>query len=303
MGVYRRGFVLLFCAFFVPSIRLRQKSRFFTKVCVFSCARAFYNVAMVVYIEYALAENFLVDCFLLYLACFTARRKIPLRRLVFAALIGAVGAVVFPLLPIAAFWAYPLKFLGGAGLCFLASGKEKFWRVCPCFFTYSFALAGALFAFASFQAQAGGYFLSQTGATIVVCGGGLFTAVCVAVVKKCRIRKAVLRHTYDCTAIVCGREAKTTGFLDSGNMAFYKGVAVCFISPDLAYDLREADIWTDEKLQIVTLSGVKTLSAFKGFVEIKTDGKIARKEVYFAVSGNMLSRGYKLLLHSQILDD
>ena len=62
---------------------------------------------MVVYIEYALIENFLLDGLLLYLAVFTAKNTVKFGRLALSAAVGAVGALAVPLLPVAAFWAYP----------------------------------------------------------------------------------------------------------------------------------------------------------------------------------------------------
>ena len=53
---------------------------------------------MEIYIEYALAENFLLDAMLLWLAMKAAKQEISLWRIVLAAAIGAAFAVAFPLL-------------------------------------------------------------------------------------------------------------------------------------------------------------------------------------------------------------
>ena len=264
---------------------------------------------MVVYIEYALIENFLLDGLLLYLAVFTAKNTVKFGRLALSAVVGAAGALAVPLLPVAAFWAYPIKCIGGAGLCFLANGKKRFLRVCGAFFAYSFAFAGAMFAFLSFQAQAGGYFLSQSGVTFVVCLGVILTLICVACVKRLKKRRAIYRHIYACKIRYQNREIRVDGFLDSGNFANLKGQAVCFLAPDVAYDLFFDEFWdkdggqVQDELQISTLGGVKTLPAFLGVIEITTDEKTVVKQVYLAISANILSKEYKLLLHSRILDD
>ncbi|MBQ7879600.1 MAG: sigma-E processing peptidase SpoIIGA [Clostridia bacterium] len=264
---------------------------------------------MVVYIEYAFAENFLLDGLLLYLALFTANVTVKFGRLAFAAAVGAIGALAIPLLPVSAIWAYPIKFLGGGILCLLAGGKKRFWRVCAAFFVYSFAFAGAMFAIVGIQAQTNGYFISQTGATFVVCAGAILTLLGVAAVKKLRTQRALRRHIYACKIRYRNRELRADGFLDSGNFAHLKGRAVCFVAPDVAYELQADEFWeqdggqVQDELQISTLGGVKTLPAFDGVIEIETDEKTVVKKVYFAVSANILSREYKLLLHSRILDD
>jgi hypothetical protein len=84
---------------------------------------------------------------------------------------------------------------------------------------------------------------------------------------------------------------------------------VCFLAPDLAYELFFDEFWDKgrgyvrDELQITTLVGVKTLPAFLGDIEIITKGKSVVKQVYFAVSANIISKEYKLLLHTRILDD
>jgi hypothetical protein len=268
-----------------------------------------YTVVMVVYIEYAFAENFLLDWLLLYLALFTAKNTVKYARLTFTAVVGAVGALVVPSLTLSPVWVYPLKLLGGVFLCFLANGKRRFWRVCSAFFGYSFAFAGAMFALLSFQAQAGGYFLSQTNAMLVVCLGASLTLIFVALVKRLRKQRALYRYIYPCKIRYQNREIRADGFLDSGNFALLKGRAVCFLAPDLAYELFFDEFldkdggYVRDELQITTLGGVKTLPAFLGDIEITTKEKSVVKQVYFAVSANIVFKEYKLLLHTRILDD
>ena len=55
-----------------------------------------------------------------------------------------------------------------------------------------------------------------------------------------------------------------------------------------------------DEMQIETVNGKRVVRLYKGALFLE-DG-ILLEEVYFAVSTNMLSRGYKLLLHSQIFE-
>ena len=104
---------------------------------------------MEIYIEYALAENFLLDAMLLWLAMKAAKQEISLWRIVLAAAIGAAFAVAFPLLKTGKTIAYILKFSVGALLCLVAvkgKGIGRYALTALLFFGFSFALGG-LFGF------------------------------------------------------------------------------------------------------------------------------------------------------------
>ena len=108
---------------------------------------------MVIYVEYALLENLVLDGILLALTLVSA--KIPLKfwRVCLSAAVGAAFAVVYPLLKLPTALSYLLKFSVGFLLCFLAVGRvktKKEWGryalSCIFFFAYSFAFGGALTA-------------------------------------------------------------------------------------------------------------------------------------------------------------
>lgn len=267
---------------------------------------------MVVYVEYALAENFLLDGMLLYLALRAAKRKIRKKRLFFAAALGAAFAVAFPLLPMPEFLAYLLKFAFGGLLCLVANGRGRYAATCVFFFGFSFVFAGALFAllngFEVSGTKSGSYELARAPATFTLCGGAAFAVFALDLVKKLYRKRAVEKFTYDCEIRANGKTAFAAGFWDSGNTAAKHGTPVCFVSPDIAYDLWESLALDGEKivceeLAVTTMSGVKTVRLFKGTLIVKREDKTAEKEVYFSPSANILSRGYKLLLHSRIFEE
>ena len=199
---------------------------------------------MVVYVEYALAENFLLDGMLLYLALRAAKRKIRKKRLFFAAALGAAFAVAFPLLPMPEFLAYLLKFAFGGLLCLVANGRGRYAATCVFFFGFSFVFAGALFAllngFEVSGTKSGSYELARAPATFTLCGGAAFAVLALDLVKKLYRKRAVEKFTYDCEIRANGKTAFAAGFWDSGNTAAKHGTPVCFVSPDIAYDLWES---------------------------------------------------------------
>ena len=93
------------------------------------------------------------------------------------------------------------------------------------------------------------------------------------------------------------------GFYDSGNQATKNGLPVCFVSPDLIYDLFSAEVLEKTgqvyaEMSITTVNGRKTTVLYRG--KIQTVG--VEKEVYFAPAPNMISREYKILLNARIFE-
>ena len=264
---------------------------------------------MEIYVEYALLENFFFDGVLLYLSLKAARLSIKYRRLVVSAAIGAVFAVVFPLLRLPLTLAYALKYAVGVLLCFIAfpNAKSKNERgryalSVVFFFVFSFFFGGALLGFLQ------EFFQGKVPSTLVVIGFTLLTGVSVFLIGKLYKRKQLYRYIYDCRLFFGQNSVFISGFLDSGNRVQKNGLPVCFVSPDILYDLRGEENWKDggqvcDEITIQTLGGEKTTPIFKGELELFDEKKRRKKKVYFAATTNMLSREYKMILSPLVLED
>lgn len=268
---------------------------------------------MVVYVEYALAENFLLDGLLLYLSFRAAKVKFQWKKLLFAAFFGALFALVFPLFPLPFPFLTGVKIAVGFLLCMLAfprlKTKKEWGRYalsCAFFFVFSFTFAGATFALY-------GKFSEQVPAAFVLCIGVIFLFFSLYFVKKIYEKRALHKWLYNCAILYNSRRADVLGFLDSGNFATKNGVPVCFVSPELAYEIWERELFFSEEkergqvcdeITISTLGGEKTLRLFKGSLQIVTkNGVYTKKEVYFSPSTNIISREYSILLHSRIFEE
>lgn len=265
---------------------------------------------MVVYIEYAFVWNFLLDATLLWLALRASKTPVRWGKLCLAAVCGATFALLFPLMRLSTFWAYILKFCVGFLLCLTvappiknkkAGGRYAF--ICLFFFCFTFAFGGVLTAI-------GG---EEMGKGILLAVFALLSAITLFFVAKLYEKRVVEKCVYNCAIVYKQRHTATLAFYDSGNLASKNGTPVCFVSPDLAYD-----VWGDElafansedggqvcdEMQIQTLGGVKKVRLFCAGLEIVTKEGIFRAEkVYFSPSANMLSREYKLLLNSRIFEE
>ena len=267
---------------------------------------------MTVYIEYAFLENSLIDGMLLYLSFRGAKVNFKWKKLCFSAVVGAVFALVFPLLFLPNFFAYLLKFVVGFLLCLLAfpaiknkNDVGRYALTCALFFLLSFAFAGAIFAlYSGFSFSNGSYEIEQTPFVFVLCAAIAFLIFTINLVKKIYKKQTLFRHIYDCAILFKQRRVTILGFLDSGNLATSKGAPVCFLSPEIAIEIWESELFSPHgEITIQTLGGEKTLPLFLGDLEIKKDKQIFTKEgVYFAPSAHMVSREYKMLLQANILD-
>ena len=265
---------------------------------------------MTVYIEYAFLENFLIDGMLLYLSFRFLKISFKWKNLLFSALFGAVFALVFPLLSLPDILAYLLKFFVGFLLCLIAFPRIKnkndvgrYALSSALFFLLSFAFAGAIFAiYSGFSFSDNGYQIQQTPFVLLLCCAVGFLIFIAWLAQKIYRKKATFRYLYDCAILYNKRRVAILGFLDSGNMATAKGVPVCFLSPEIAFEIWESEMLSPHgEITIQTLGGEKTLPLCQGSLEIRLDkGVFTRQHTYFAPSAHMVSREYKMLLQANI---
>ena len=267
---------------------------------------------MTIYVEYALLENFLIDGMLLYLSLRGAKANFKWKKLLFSAFVGAIFALLSPFIALPDFLSYLLKFLMGILLCLLAfpplKNKNDVGRYAislALFFLLSFAFAGAIFAlYDHFSFLDGSYQTEQTPATLVLVCAIAFLIFTVRLGKSIYKKQTIFRNVYDCAILYGKRRVAILGFFDSGNLATKKGAPVCFLSPEIAFDIWECALLSPHgEITVQTLGGEKTLPLFVGDLEIKKDGSLfIKKGVYFAPSAHMVSREYKLLLQANIFN-
>ena len=267
---------------------------------------------MTVYVEYAFLQNFFLDGALVWLSLKGSKTAVKRYKLLTSALFGGGFAVVYPLLDLREGLGLMLKLSAGLLLCMLAFGRLKskrewarFGVFASLFFALSFAFGGAIYAGAQFFSGEWIKILLTPACFVVLTATSLF------LFQKIYKKRALWQHLYECKATVGEKSVSALGFLDSGNMATKDGAPVCFLSPERAYELwgeewlfstKERGQVCDE-MQISTVTGVKNIPLVKGEIEIRTkEGMRQIKEVYFAVSSNMIGKEYSMILYSRILE-
>lgn len=265
---------------------------------------------MEIYVEYALIENFLFDGVLLCLAIKAARAQTTPFRLIVSALCGAIFALLYPLLILPKILAILLKIAVGFLLCFIAikdvKTKKEWGRYawsCVFFFIFSFSFGGILLAITDdfFQGKVPSWCVFAIFFALTICS-------CV-LIKRFYIKKQLYQYIYACEITTNGKIKKAMGFWDSGNLAKKHGFGICFLSPELFYELFEDAIFVKgqgqvcDELKIQTLGGEKSVRLYLGEIQVQTAERKIKKQVYFAPSRNMISREYSILLPSGIFEE
>ncbi len=266
---------------------------------------------MTVYIEYAFFENLLLDGALLWLAFRATKTPLRFWRLLFAATVGGTFALVFPLLYLPLTLRTLLKICMGALLPMLCTkrltNKKEWGRYglnTLLFFFFTFFFGGGLTAIGE------NFTGKRLPAFVALAGFLLLLGISLVLIEKTYKRRGIYRHIYPCEVIFRDKRQKLSAFYDSGNLATKNALPVCFLSAEIFYDLFEEILFSPEEgeqmrseLCVSTLSGEKKLSLYKGGLRIEKEGEnLAVDEVYFACATNMISKGYKLILHSRIFD-
>ena len=265
---------------------------------------------MEIYIEYALIENFLFDGTLLFLATKAARAETSRLRLIFSAMCGGVFAVLFPLLSLPKILGLLLKLSVGFLLCLLAvkglktkKDRGRYALTCIFFFIFSFSFGGVLLALTR------NFFEEKVPSLWIIVGFACLTAFSCYLIRKLYAKRGVYSCVYECKISFQGKKLDVLGFWDSGNLARRNLLPVCFLSPELFYDLFKEVIFSKrmgqvcDEMQIQTVSGIKTIPLYLGEIEVKGIKDRVKKQVYFAPSKHIISREYSLLLPSSIFDE
>ncbi|MBQ7912611.1 MAG: sigma-E processing peptidase SpoIIGA [Clostridia bacterium] len=271
---------------------------------------------MVVYIEYAFLENSLFDFALLSLSFLICKTKITWWKTLISACVGGVFAVIFPLILLPQILLIFLKIAVGFLLCFISfpriKNKKEWGRYAlnsGVFFFLTFLYGGALTALFS------AIFPQKTPIFLVALGFALLSALTLLIVRKIYQKRTVFQSIYACEILYHGQIFALSGYLDSGNLASKNGVPVCFLSPDIFYDIfgeeilfqaedknNEGEGRIRDEMVIFTMSGERRVQLFRARIKVQIPSVESRQiEVYFTPSKHMLNREYQVLLNAGII--
>ena len=175
------------------------------------------------------------------------------------------------------------------------------------FFALTFLFGGALTALFS------AIFPQKTPIIWVVIGFAVLSVFTFILSRKLYEKRRIFRQIYACEICYAQRRVRVFGYIDSGNLASKNGLPVCFLSPDIFYDIFGAEIFFEnsecggqvcDEMVISTMAGQRKVRLFTAHlqVEISKTEKV-EMQAYFCLSANMINREYKLLLNAGIIRD
>lgn len=264
---------------------------------------------MVVYLEYAILENFMIDGALLYLSVKCAKARTKWYRLTSAAALGAAEAVVFPLIALPVWAQYLTKFLGGLLLPLLAVSGKKFKPyaiAAAVFFFLTFALGGLLTAAYSFFgltfAEGEGYRIGQAPVGIVLGAALLFFCIVLVAAKKFYRYRKLAKNLLSCTLTEGGRDFHWQGYADSGNRLTFRGKPVCVASPAAVFALFGRSAKAAGRMTVSTVNGEKDSPVFEcESIEIAIGRKRFRKEGVYLTVGEV-GKDCQLILSTALME-
>ena len=266
---------------------------------------------MVVYLEFVFLDNFIIDLLLITLARKSLNLQVKKKFIVLSALVGALVAIVYPLLNLGVALGFALK-MPIAIVIVLCSGKfSSFKQFIYCFYLFlffTFLFGGAITAV--FWGL-GLSFDPLTYANLTEIPIGIIIVIAIVLyllikktVKVIYRKKTISAFTYRCQLEIDGKAFEFSGFLDSGNSLIYRetGSPVVVCSKKASEKIKKTGAFEKTRKDILfinTVSGKSVISVYKTTKFLIYNGLIPNilYNVMIGVSSTELSFGeYDLLL-------
>lgn len=228
---------------------------------------------MKVYIEYVLIDNFVIDYLLLKTTLSLTGRVCDKRRLFLCAVLGATGALAFPLLDTASVILALIKISFGAVLLFLSAPFptfKKYLVALSVFLGLTFLTGGAVIGIYELF---GIDFKSEYPVALVVIPATLLLKALTETVKYVAKRTKTAKCEYKCELTLGEACVKTNAFLDTGNnlydgespvIVIEKSIAVKFIASLKIPEMRRISVKTAIGNSMMTVFKIESLKIYFG---------------------------------------
>ena len=193
---------------------------------------------MIVYIEYAILDNLIIDAIILYLVAITLHTKFAKLNVILALLEGVSFAIVMPFVNVNTVMLTIIKLIYSLLMVYSLNKYKKlqqFIFTYILFVTYTFVLGGACYAllnilnipYNSTGILLNGYAMPIS---IVVLCISMYSVGMAKFIRLYARRKHVYNATYDVVFTVGNNKYYMRGFLDSGNALYDKSNPIVVIS-------------------------------------------------------------------------
>lgn len=199
---------------------------------------------MVVYAEYVIIDNFVIDYLLIKLALKYCKVDFIARRAVVSAVIGTVVAVLMPLLPLSGAIKSIIKVALAVVMvrvAFKPQSVKKYFSALGLFLIFTLIFGGAAMLITELFGVTYDFFYGSSAFPLgisLICAAGLYRLLKRAFT---RVFEKTLIYPFTRTCVLtCGGErVKAKGLIDSGNHLIFNGsFAVCVPSASLAEKMR-----------------------------------------------------------------
>ena len=259
---------------------------------------------MTVYIEYVLIDNFVIDWLILKATFSLTHKSVKKWRLLVCSVLGAVIALIFPLIDTLSLIVTLLKICAGLLIIVLAadySGFKDFYVNAAIFLGLTFALGGAITGIYSILGLNAS---SEFSIAVMIVPAYLVLKGITSVVKYVYRRKDVLSKVYPCEMEINGVAVKAQGFFDTGNALYDEDAPVIICGKDLAAKFM-AGFPKMKRIYFSTVSGQDKMFAFK-LDSLKIyigDKQNIFNNVTLGVAKKNVGVGYDVILHPALMEE
>ena len=212
---------------------------------------------MIVYVEYVLFDNFVIDCCLLRSSLVLSGIKVNKLRIVVCGLLGGAFALVFPTFEFGGVLSFCAKVLFGCFLSYLSAKHRTFsgyLKVTAIFFLFTFFTGGAVTGVYGLLSVR---YSSELPVALAFIPAYVFIKLAVFFIKSAIMRKKDEKLCFK-VELFCGeKKVETVGFMDTGNGLSYDGEPVIVVDKKIFKKLFTLDLGglDFKKIAVSTVSG------------------------------------------------
>lgn len=269
---------------------------------------------MQVYLEYAIADNFIIDYFLLLSSLYLTGNKISKFKILFSALIGTAVAIILPLFTLNAIVSFFVKILLAITMIYLAGEYKNFKGYILClnvFILLTFLTGGAviaiLFALNMDYVLVGTKIVNQgLPVSLMIAVSFIFCFIVIKVGKAIYRKKQIFPFIRKCEIVAGDKSFPLVGFVDSGNRLYddKRGCPIVVISKK---NLEKMNIlpYLSAKigsLKFNTVSGEGEMPLYKiSGIIFKENCGVTYKSATLGISYREYSEDYDIILHPSLV--
>lgn len=219
---------------------------------------------MVVYIEYVILDNLVIDYLLLKSTFIITNLSVKKKRLVAVSVLGATFSLFYPLISAHRVIVFFIKLLFGllmVTLCKAYASVKEFYITALVFFTLTFLTGGAIIGLYNLL---GLEYSQEISVALMIAPVYVILKIGVSVIKHIYSKRHVASLTFFVEITALNKTVCAQGFLDTGNLLFDGDSPVIVLSKTLFKSLLGGSgLPKPKKIKVSTVNGVSEKLSFK----------------------------------------